>query len=854
MERHNQQSNSEYHKLSTMRADDFIKIEENIKILSRQLTLIRICETHWIERHESITRFKELYLSIYHALKQLESNYNIETSKAAFQLSSAISISNFVTSLHSNLDESFKNIFSVCEKAMLEGDIMSIIFPWTIGRQTCQDNMPADSPEQYYKRKIFLPLLDNFQLEDRVFKHHCVMSILQSLIPKYIIQNTSTTYLNKLKECALFYKPLLANFDMFYTEIKIWQTQWQNVFDDNRPKCSVTTLSQMSYDFYPNIKTSEELKNVTEIVVKCSSYLFLLLTTICVELYESGDQFFHGPSARSDHLQLSYPLTKFGTQNRAFKHYIAYEWLEYSISKDSIFCFACRNFSTGSSGNFEDSFLVGFRNWKKLSVCSGTKGGNKSKLNKLDAHAKSNLHLTCMVKWSAYQKTKETDSVYSQISSQHSLMVENIRMYMKMLVDIVLFLSCQGIGSRGHDETKDSLNQGNFKELCKLLEKNNEEFGKKINLKTNYTSHIIQDELINICAVVVKEIIVKDIEDVEVFGIMCDEQESLYIHFSHPSKNQKLIEIQTKLGLKYTSMIRLSDTRWNCRYRNIESVKASYKAIIQALEEIENEDDRGVNEAIGKSKNVIQGVMMTFKNSRITEYFSKLWCEIEIFAKDNEISIQTPSEGCKRKRQEPHILKHFDTTTTTSAEQNINNTSKTIEDYFRKTAFFSVFDTILINLEKIFSAESLQMATAVDQFIQLNFEESLFFVDHYKDLMNVSKEVLQSEIEVAKNCILQSTDKKNITLNHVKKVLTKQTFPNLYKLFQVALTIPISSSTCERSFSAMRQIKTWLRTSMLQERFNNTSILYIEKEISKSIDTETIINIFAQNNRYIQLN
>jgi hypothetical protein len=37
--------------------------------------------------------------------------------------------------------------------------------------------------------------------------------------------------------------------------------------------------------------------------------------------------------------------------------------------------------------------------------------------------------------------------------------------------------------------------------------------------------------------------------------------------------------------------------------------------------------------------------MMTFKNSRTTEYFSKLWCEIEIFAKDNEISIQTPSKG-----------------------------------------------------------------------------------------------------------------------------------------------------------------------------------------------------------------
>lgn len=95
-----------------------------------------------------------------------------------------------------------------------------------------------------------------------------------------------------------------------------------------------------------------------------------------------------------------------------------------------------------------------------MSVSSGTKGGNKSKLNKLDTHAKSNLHLTCMVKWSAYQKTKETGSVYSQISSQHTLMVESNRKYMKILVDIVLFISCQGIGFRGHDETKDSLNQG----------------------------------------------------------------------------------------------------------------------------------------------------------------------------------------------------------------------------------------------------------------------------------------------------------------------------------------------------------------------------------------------------------
>jgi len=59
-----------------------------------------MCEVCWIERHESITSFKKLYLRMYHALKQLESNSNIETSKAAFQLCSAISALNFVISLH----------------------------------------------------------------------------------------------------------------------------------------------------------------------------------------------------------------------------------------------------------------------------------------------------------------------------------------------------------------------------------------------------------------------------------------------------------------------------------------------------------------------------------------------------------------------------------------------------------------------------------------------------------------------------------------------------------------------------------------------------------------------------------
>lgn len=55
------------------------------------------------------------------------------------------------------------------------------------------------------------------------------------------------------------------------------------------------------------------------------------------------------------------------------------------------------------------------------------------------------------------------------------------------------------------------------------------------------------------------------------------------------------------MGVKKKSITRLSNTRWNCCYRNCEAVMSSFKAIVDTLiNEIENESDKDVNEAIGK--------------------------------------------------------------------------------------------------------------------------------------------------------------------------------------------------------------------------------------------------------------
>ena len=53
------------------------------------------------------------------------------------------------------------------------------------------------------------------------------------------------------------------------------------------------------------------------------------------------------------------------------------------------------------------------------------------------------------------------------------------------------------------------------------------------------------------------------------------------------------------------------------------------------------------------------------------------------------------------------------------------------------------------------------------------------------------------------------------------------------KVLLAYLTFPVTSSTAERSFSAIRRIKTFLRSTITHERLNNLFLLYFNTEIEQ---------------------
>ncbi|XP_008189538.1 zinc finger MYM-type protein 1-like, partial [Acyrthosiphon pisum] len=154
---------------------------------------------------------------------------------------------------------------------------------------------------------------------------------------------------------------------------------------------------------------------------------------------------------------------------------------------------------------------------------TGSRGKKGNKQSKLEAHSTCKHHLTCMTKWEQHVKSKSSGSIHEQLSSSHKLIVEKNRKYIKTLIEITLFLGNQGLAFRGHDESKLSSNKGNFKETCDLLAKNCPEFEEKYSNTTNFTSHLIQDELVNLSAASILSKITEEIKCNKVFGIMIDE-------------------------------------------------------------------------------------------------------------------------------------------------------------------------------------------------------------------------------------------------------------------------------------------------------------------------------------------
>ena len=101
-------------------------------------------------------------------------------------------------------------------------------------------------------------------------------------------------------------------------------------------------------------------------------------------------------------------------------------------------------------------------------------------------------------------------------------------------------------------------------------------------------------------------------------------------------------------------------------------------------------------------------------------------------------------------------------------------------------------------------------------------------LSHY----DMDSDDIEVELMTAKRLLQNSTGKLDF-LHHVYEHLLPipKGFPMLLRCLKIAMTFGVTSAAAERSFSSLRRIKTYLRSTMGQERLY-LSLLYIERELS----------------------
>ena len=61
---------------------------------------------------------------------------------------------------------------------------------------------------------------------------------------------------------------------------------------------------------------------------------------------------------------------------------------------------------------------------------------------------------------------------------------------------------------------------------------------------------------------------------------------------------------------------------------------------------------------------------------------------------------------------------------------------------------------------------------------------------------------------------------------------------------RVILTIPVTVASLEQNFSKLKLLKSYLRSTMTQERLNDLAMIAPESDMLEKIDYESIIEIF----------
>ncbi|KAL9682463.1 hypothetical protein QQ045_014261 [Rhodiola kirilowii] len=570
----------------------------------------------------------------------------------------------------------------------------------------------------------------------------------------------------------------------------------------------------------------------------------------------------------------NYPQTFDGREKRRFQHrwFTLYPWLEYSEARDRAFCVPCFLFEK-KSPMYPLFTVEGCYNWGRM--LAGKNGICEQHIGKLNSTHQKNVQ-----SWANLLRTSQhIDRVIDKLPPE---IVRQNRLRLKTTIAAVKYLGKEGLPFRGHDESSNSSSRV-----------------ADTTLKLHYSfmtalmpimfiafAHRLQLAL-NACA--------KDVHDMQLFFQMLS---SIVAFVGSSSKRTNLLkdiqeaeiiesladgDLETGKGLnQIRSLKRAGTTRWGSHFASVNTLVHVFKEVTQLLQSMMTDKEltgsiRGDAKGFLKALRAFEFVFCLLLTNKIMGITDLLCQALQKQSQDivNAMNLVSSTKALLQVLRDdgwdsfyqsvqqfgehhglemPNMDVAYSMGTGRGCQQHDGVTN---EHYYHFDVFNVIIDVQLMELHDRFTEQTIELLTlssALDpknQFKKFDMEKICRLAEKFypEDFDASEVRALMIQFEHYKHQVVFDKDfQKLYSLAQLCRRLVEADLANLFRLvdrlIRLVLTLPVSTATTERAFSAMKIIKTRLRNKMEDGYLSGCMMLHIEKEYVDNIDSEMVIDHF----------
>ncbi|KAK4873915.1 hypothetical protein RN001_013275 [Aquatica leii] len=346
----------------------------------------------------------------------------------------------------------------------------------------------------------------------------------------------------------------------------------------------------------------------------------------------------------------------------------------------------------------------------------------------------------------------------------------------------------------------------------------------------SYFTPYIQNELVDILASEVKKQILDDVRAAKYFSILFDSRAVKALNLQIPQiwcvlkilttndYNAETIStaksIMDQINYKFICILQI----WDKILESVDKVNVALQSKIMTIDKA-SELIKGLTSQI---QNIRETVDIVFEKAKTI--FEQ--CHIE----DNFLEK-------RRKRVKRHNLSESSDTGYDITQQQNTIISELKWRFEKLRDIQNSFGFLTLKHITTYSVEELKKHAAD---LSIKYSADINATEFWSEI-----ETLKSQVEATTlfdKCECQSSMG---LLKAVVELDLKEMFPNVVVAIKIFLTMPVTVASCERSFSKLKLIKTYLRSTMGQERLSGLAILSIERDIARLLSYENVIKDFA---------